>query len=844
MKKIEWSDYFFTKEEVNQIKTKVRSFSNRYLDGVNGLIRMRNNDKGFALVTVIIIIAIMAVIVTTLANVSVFSYERKITDYGVKDTFYDVEGVLDAIQVHLQDDIAPNLQYIADSTTYLNAVKASIDTGIAASGSLEEYLLTMVDDSEYIKDNIDISYEYFGIDPTDNDVLLIRGLEVGYEDADGYYSKVKTDIKIEAPEVILKEPAGSYSTIAGSGMEMDFGNTNNGVYTNSAYANFTGSIYIGYKLDEANIADYINSPEEFCANYEKWEAVTLTDRAMVTYSGSSVQINGNLYIGSDATVRFEGDTVDIYGGIILEPGAVLTIDENTKLTCYGIYTVDANGNNCTPYTGNYESALRTIADSTSTEDQLAYTGHIPYTYPFVYDYNLWYITEKGSVEAAYPGLDTTNYALPNDLSKVPKLGNGQSVRCYANNIGVPSAQPMKDQTYKLCTMQYNLTEATVLIGTKGFDTDGDPVTYKYNTDFTYTAGSAGQYSTASSFTYPATDNSRGMVVTPDTNNASNKIYTATGSNDYSGIAYPVEISADGSSVTKYIYGSTDKYTVKTEDASSNIVYDTASHKPMTKVDIDDVEYNGSTYSFYYDNNCDSNYCHYIDKVIYDTVEVDITAVDYDSWNSTALNQKIGDKTIQCYVGNQGSGVSISNADGYYLIISNSHVYIQPATAYLNALSFSTDSLKLGLQGVPTMIQSVVTSDEIANIHAYKTNTGTAEQQAAGQKWLQAYEDWGKMTFTTTSNNWKSVGFFVSKIRNIWTMVKSNNGGFNYDSLMECYGLDLAAGETKEDHFITLNDLFDDGIASLYTSAEDEYNNYEVVGSKKFQVISLENWERE
>lgn len=84
----------------------------RYFSGgVGGMNEFRHNQKGMALVTVIIVITVVSIIVTSLLNISVMSYQRKSMDSRSKDTFYATESAMDEINVGLQKVVADNLQY-------------------------------------------------------------------------------------------------------------------------------------------------------------------------------------------------------------------------------------------------------------------------------------------------------------------------------------------------------------------------------------------------------------------------------------------------------------------------------------------------------------------------------------------------------------------------------------------------------------------------------------------------------------------------------------------------------------------------------------------------------------
>lgn len=68
--------------------------------------KMKLNNQGSALITVIIVIAFICVLTTLLLYLSVMNYQMKATDYRTKVSFYGAEVPLEELRVHLAADMA------------------------------------------------------------------------------------------------------------------------------------------------------------------------------------------------------------------------------------------------------------------------------------------------------------------------------------------------------------------------------------------------------------------------------------------------------------------------------------------------------------------------------------------------------------------------------------------------------------------------------------------------------------------------------------------------------------------------------------------------------------------
>lgn len=68
--------------------------------------KLQSNNKGAALVTVIVVIAFICILTTLLLYLSVMNYQMKSTDYKTKVSFYGAEEPLEELRVCLAEDMS------------------------------------------------------------------------------------------------------------------------------------------------------------------------------------------------------------------------------------------------------------------------------------------------------------------------------------------------------------------------------------------------------------------------------------------------------------------------------------------------------------------------------------------------------------------------------------------------------------------------------------------------------------------------------------------------------------------------------------------------------------------
>lgn len=322
--------------------------------------RKRLNDKGSALVTVIVACAVIGLLAVVSLWASLINYQMKITDTKVKSNFYSAESVLDQICVGLQSNVsdAYNKAYTTTMQKY-SALSEDERNNMFIREYVENICLalksTTVGDRNYnmslLKSYVDsnlldtTTYPYVeitsltasddsgdGLMSTYDSGVVLKGIKVVFVDEEGFSSVIETDISLNIPEMkfVTAEDMPdtfSYSMIANSGIDFTEPgsnvNVNGSVYAGSPYAVSVSNPEvmsfnlkdIGIKLTLAdskyliaegtiNISD--SSVFSVAADNQLW-----TDNIQVG-GGTDVHLRGSSYVSDDLTLG--GNSPRVYLG--------------------------------------------------------------------------------------------------------------------------------------------------------------------------------------------------------------------------------------------------------------------------------------------------------------------------------------------------------------------------------------------------------------------------------------------------------------------------------------------------------------------------------------------------
>lgn len=181
------------------------------------------NNKGSALVTVVVVTSFISILVTIILYLAGMNYFMKTTDKKNKDSFYEAETAMESIKANLmieakgafQEAYKDTLITFAKSTpddrtltynqAFVNALEKSFDQHIAdnavtGDGTLGSYMKGLVP-AGYTTAPNNLTVAAAGLDLHANEgYVLIPDVRLHYE-KDGYVTEIKTDFMIKAPKI-------------------------------------------------------------------------------------------------------------------------------------------------------------------------------------------------------------------------------------------------------------------------------------------------------------------------------------------------------------------------------------------------------------------------------------------------------------------------------------------------------------------------------------------------------------------------------------------------------------------------------------------------------------------
>ena len=244
------------------------------MDRIKSGIRKLNN-RGSSIVIVIIAMAMIGILATSILWMSYMNYQIKVNDIKNKDSFYSAETVVEQIMAGVQNeasaaasaaykevmknwdalDSGNNLsaetnRYNIFVTTYIDTLYADLaQNGNSGKydrdtlkGYVDSYLFTKVDSDAWINGNeVGKAEKPATIEIVNNNSILLRNIYVAYTDTNDVVSIVSTDIRIDVPKISFSQNGSidelyEYALIGNQGISVD---------SSLGTVNMKGSLYAG-----------------------------------------------------------------------------------------------------------------------------------------------------------------------------------------------------------------------------------------------------------------------------------------------------------------------------------------------------------------------------------------------------------------------------------------------------------------------------------------------------------------------------------------------------------------------------------------------------------------------
>lgn len=329
-------------------------------------IKFHKDNRGGAMVMMIVIITFIAILAAILMFVSYIGYQMRLLDRSGKDNFYTAETVLDEINVGLQieisnavaeayEDIMNNYALYGTaqerSNRFYEKYAEALEKALRKDSSGTESPLgtySVVKLREYLSDEVigdgdDGSRDKFGtygaivesnVDPesymlvnVSGEGVLLKDLKVTYVDERGFVSIISTDIRIALPDISFTQASdlpdiNEYCLIADETLAMGNGVEGGGVtIKGNAYA---GRMMVGRHMDSSLPTMLTGSNVTF----ENVNGTTSDNRSIVIareninvnesyFYTNGVQLWGSNLVLSSSEMKLDGST-NLKNDLVLE----------------------------------------------------------------------------------------------------------------------------------------------------------------------------------------------------------------------------------------------------------------------------------------------------------------------------------------------------------------------------------------------------------------------------------------------------------------------------------------------------------------------------------------------
>lgn len=317
---------------------------------------IRKDDRGIALISVMICVMLCFLLSATIMRISLLSYLQKGIGRQSTATFYENEAFVDDIKLGVQQKVAEAFAATATSTVmdqstfvanFISGLRADgYDADSASSDTdkeiIERALRSYIVNANPTKKLVSLTVEGDGtnyIFEETNGEIVIKNIRIEYTDNSkgGYISKIKTDIRIRSPYYTTTTTdvttGGSYSMMAANGAFI--ANSNGEGRNNWGNLKQGGDVYIGYEKGTVSTELKEGSTTEYQVKSAK--ALSLDMYMSYWMTGKNVLINGDVYIKNHSTFIFTGSSLVVRGKVIIDDkNSHLVLGKDSKITCKDI----------------------------------------------------------------------------------------------------------------------------------------------------------------------------------------------------------------------------------------------------------------------------------------------------------------------------------------------------------------------------------------------------------------------------------------------------------------------------------------------------------------------------
>ncbi len=313
---------------------------------------IKKNNKGVALISIMIAIMFVSVIASTILYLSYSNYKIKVANISSKENFYETDGELIKVTSKLRNSFESNPESALTSLAQTGNTKKydckkiaelvypSTDTNHTVSGTSDKAKITNTKNNDIIYiigasgDNMP--------EPTEPISKVkrytLKGIEIKQENEKGFVNSVKTDLIFDVVGSTSggggAGGVGNFSMLFDSYLDASSSNfATLSLYGNSYVANANGIYTYPSNSSATNyVAKYAG--QKFTKpgkNGDGKAALKLDNECKINFIGDYNVVFGDIYLSGRSSIYVYG-SLTVYGDIIL--------DGNSTLICAGkIYMV-------------------------------------------------------------------------------------------------------------------------------------------------------------------------------------------------------------------------------------------------------------------------------------------------------------------------------------------------------------------------------------------------------------------------------------------------------------------------------------------------------------------------
>lgn len=315
------------------------------------------NNKGAALIAVMIAVVFVSIIATTLLALSLNNYQMKTVSNSSKENFYETEQDINIVTAQIRNEAKAATGDGAD------AVMAKIsDDGTHASAAKICKLVYPFATTNMVTDSTGTYTFGVSSDPilveqkSGGKKVTIKGVTVTHTDNQDYRNSIRTDIELyiqQATAGSAVSGVGDCSFLLDNSFYIDGGS--------GTRVNIFGNCIFGrYKIVNGKSEPYTIP---FSSNHFDYNAVNnstydnpactmlLKNYSVVNVLGDYTVVLGDVYVGDNAVLNVHKGNFTVYGNIYVGNGGSFICSGNLHFgNGGGLYYFPSNNGNCTQVT--------------------------------------------------------------------------------------------------------------------------------------------------------------------------------------------------------------------------------------------------------------------------------------------------------------------------------------------------------------------------------------------------------------------------------------------------------------------------------------------------------------